>query len=80
MLIVFGFSPANFIGVEQKNPHKIQVGYLSGRPSGNVALLFDVELSNDTAGNYYLPLLQLAKERWNLFCGPLSCRQTFPFQ
>ena len=48
----FGFSPSNFTGVERGEAYEVQVGYLSGRPSGNQELTFNVVFINGTAGKY----------------------------
>lgn len=48
LVLVLGFSPANFVGVERGEVYGVQAGYLTGRPS--VVAIFDLQLEFGSAG------------------------------
>ena len=51
--IVFGFFEDSFIGVEQRSPHMVEVGYQKGAAQAKRDLRFKVTVLPDTASKFY---------------------------
>ena len=50
--LVFGFLQDSFTGQEQRQSHRIQVGYRKGAASAQTNLLVNVQHTEGTAGEY----------------------------